>query len=151
MEIVQSEGKREVVREVELYNLDAIIAVGYRVNSYQATQFRIWATNTLREFLILNENGDDTSAGLLIKDRPSYRQFDLMRRAGEVEHLPPAEREAALEHHEELQVLKCIVRSLPPRRPDRGPADHPDPRSGPASRSRAPETRHAHRSDQTYR
>jgi hypothetical protein len=52
MEIVQSEGRRAVVRAVELYNLDAIIAVGYRVNSYQATQFRIWATNTLREFLI---------------------------------------------------------------------------------------------------
>jgi len=52
MEIVPSEGGREVAREVEFYNLDAIIAVGYRVNSYQATQFRIWATNTLREFMI---------------------------------------------------------------------------------------------------
>jgi hypothetical protein len=52
MEIVRAEGSREVVREVEFYNLDAIIAVGYRVNSYQATQFRIWATKTLREFLI---------------------------------------------------------------------------------------------------
>jgi len=52
MEIVQTEGGREVAREVEFYNLDAIIAVGYRVNSYQATQFRIWATKTLREFMI---------------------------------------------------------------------------------------------------
>ena len=52
MEIVQREGAREVAREVEIYNLDAIIAVGYRVNSYQATQFRIWATKTLREFII---------------------------------------------------------------------------------------------------
>ena len=52
MEIVRSEGTREVRREVEYYNLDAIIAVGYRVNSYQATQFRIWATKTLREFMI---------------------------------------------------------------------------------------------------
>ena len=43
MEIVRSEGGREVAREVEFYNLDAIIAVGYRVNSYQATQFRICA------------------------------------------------------------------------------------------------------------
>lgn len=50
--IVQSEGSREVRREVEFYNLDAIIAVGYRVNSRQATQFRIWATGVLREFLI---------------------------------------------------------------------------------------------------
>ncbi len=50
--IVQQEGNREVAREVEFYNLDAIIAVGYRVNSHEATQFRIWATNTLREFII---------------------------------------------------------------------------------------------------
>jgi len=50
--IVQKEGSRDVSREVEFYNLDAIIAVGYRVNSKEATQFRIWATNTLKEFII---------------------------------------------------------------------------------------------------
>ena len=50
--IVQKEGSRDVAREVETYNLDAIIAVGYRINSLQATQFRIWATQTLREFII---------------------------------------------------------------------------------------------------
>ncbi|MFZ5823602.1 MAG: virulence RhuM family protein [Bacillota bacterium] len=49
---VQVEGGREVSRKLEYYNLDAIIAVGYRVNSRQATQFRIWATQTLREFII---------------------------------------------------------------------------------------------------
>ncbi len=49
---VQQEGDREVSRKLEFYNLDAIIAVGYRVNSLQATQFRIWATQTLREFII---------------------------------------------------------------------------------------------------
>ncbi len=49
---VQMEGKREVKREIEFYNLDAIISVGYRVNSKQGTQFRIWATNRLREYLI---------------------------------------------------------------------------------------------------
>jgi hypothetical protein len=52
MEIVQQEGNRQVKRQVEFYNLDAIIAVGYRVNSRQATQFRIWATKTLKEFII---------------------------------------------------------------------------------------------------
>src|SRR5690606_22865391 len=50
--IVQQEGQRNVNREVEVYNLDVIIAIGYRVNSFQATQFRIWATKTLREFII---------------------------------------------------------------------------------------------------
>ena len=50
--VVQKEGNRKVNRELDFYNLDAIIAVGYRVNSYQATQFRIWATKTLKEFII---------------------------------------------------------------------------------------------------
>jgi hypothetical protein len=50
--IVQSEGAREVARDLEFYNLDAIIAVGYRVNSREATQFRIWSTQVLREYLI---------------------------------------------------------------------------------------------------
>ena len=52
MEIVRSEGKRDVVRQVELYNLDAIISVGYRVNSKRAVQFRQWATNVLRQHLV---------------------------------------------------------------------------------------------------
>ncbi len=49
---VQIEGKREIKRDIEFYNLDAIISVGYRVNSKQGTQFRIWATNKLKEYLI---------------------------------------------------------------------------------------------------
>ncbi len=49
---VQREGNRDVRREIDFYNLDAIISVGYRVNSAQATRFRIWATQTLREFVI---------------------------------------------------------------------------------------------------
>ena len=57
--IVQQEGKREVSRELDFYNLDAIIAVGYRVNSYQATQFRIWATDTLKEFIMKGFVMDD--------------------------------------------------------------------------------------------
>jgi len=50
--IVQREGNRDVNREIDFYNLDTIIAVGYRVNSHSATQFRIWATATLKEFII---------------------------------------------------------------------------------------------------
>jgi hypothetical protein len=52
MEQVQIEGNREVTRTLNFYNLDAIIAVGYRVNSKKATQFRIWATTTLKEYII---------------------------------------------------------------------------------------------------
>ena len=50
--IVQLEGKRQVEREVDFYSLDAIISVGYRVNSVRATQFRQWATKVLHEFAI---------------------------------------------------------------------------------------------------
>lgn len=50
--IVQQEGNRSVERELQFYNLDAIISVGYRVNSRKATQFRIWATGVLKEFMI---------------------------------------------------------------------------------------------------
>lgn len=49
---VQQEGDRQVSRKQKFYNLDAIISVGYRVNSSKATQFRIWATQTLKEFII---------------------------------------------------------------------------------------------------
>ena len=51
MEIVQTEGARQVTRLIDFYNLDAIISVGYRVNSHRATQFRIWATSVLKEFI----------------------------------------------------------------------------------------------------
>lgn len=56
---VQIEGKREVSRNTKFYNLDAIISVGYRVNSSKATQFRIWATNTLKEYIIKGFVMDD--------------------------------------------------------------------------------------------
>lgn len=50
--VVQQEGKRKVKRKVRLYNLDAIISVGYRVNSKQGVQFRMWANKILKEYLI---------------------------------------------------------------------------------------------------
>jgi death-on-curing family protein len=50
--VVQKEGNRQVRRHVRLYNLDAIISVGYRVNSKRGTQFRIWATNILKDHII---------------------------------------------------------------------------------------------------
>lgn len=49
--VVQTEGNREVRRNLNYYNLDAIISVGYRVNSAKATRFRVWATKTLKEFI----------------------------------------------------------------------------------------------------
>jgi hypothetical protein len=57
--IVQTEGRREVTREVAHYNLDMIIAVGYRVRSHRGTQFRRWATERLREYLVKGFAMDD--------------------------------------------------------------------------------------------
>jgi prophage maintenance system killer protein len=49
---VQNEGEREVIRDIEFYNLDAIISLGYRVNSKRGTQFRIWANKILKDYLV---------------------------------------------------------------------------------------------------
>lgn len=57
--LLQKEGNREVNRSVNVYNLDAIIAVGYRVNSKKATNFRIWATKVLKEYMIKGVVMDD--------------------------------------------------------------------------------------------
>lgn len=57
--VVQTEGSRQVKRKTKFYNLDAIISVGYRVNSRRATQFRIWATNVLKEYMIKGFAMDD--------------------------------------------------------------------------------------------
>lgn len=58
--IVQTEGNRQVKRNVQCYNLDMIIAIGYRVNSKKATKFRQWATRALKEFIqkgfVLNDD-----------------------------------------------------------------------------------------------
>ncbi len=80
---VQNEGDREVRREIEFYNLDAIISVGYRVNSSQATLFRIWATQTLREFVIKGFVLDDER--LKLNKRFGKDYFDeLLERIREI-------------------------------------------------------------------
>lgn len=56
---VQREGDREITREIEYYNLDVIISVGYRVKSHRGTQFRIWATQRLREYIVKGFALDD--------------------------------------------------------------------------------------------
>jgi len=80
---VRTEGDREVRREIEFYNLDAIISVGYRVNSVQATQFRIWATQTLREFIVKGFVLDDER--LKLNKRFGRDYFDeLLERIREI-------------------------------------------------------------------
>lgn len=80
---VQREGSRDVRREIEVYNLDAIISVGYRVNSAQATQFRIWATQTLREFIIKGFVLDDERLKLNKRFGKDYFE-ELLERVREI-------------------------------------------------------------------
>lgn len=69
---VQIEGKREVEREVDFYNLDVIISVGYRVKSHRGTQFRIWATQRLREYIVKGFTMNDE----LLKQAGGGNYFD---------------------------------------------------------------------------
>ncbi len=62
---VQTEGKRQVTRDLEHYNLDAIISVGYRVNSLLGTRFRIWATERIREYIVKGFTMDDERLKLM--------------------------------------------------------------------------------------
>ena len=80
---VQNEGEREVRRTVEFYNLDAIIAVGYRVNSKKATRFRQWATRTLREYI---QKGFVLNDDMLKNGRAFGRDFfdELLERIREI-------------------------------------------------------------------
>ncbi len=80
--IVQKEGKRDVEREVNFYNLDAIISVGYRVNSKQATQFRIWATKTLKQHL--------TQGYTINKKRIGQNYEQFMKAVSDVKALLPS-------------------------------------------------------------
>ncbi len=57
--VVQKEGNRSVKREIKVYNLDAIISIGYRINSIRGTQFRIWATQRLKEYIVKGFTMDD--------------------------------------------------------------------------------------------
>jgi hypothetical protein len=70
--MVQLEGKRSVQRRVEFYNLDVIISVGYRVKSQRGTQFRIWATQRLREYIVKGFTMDDER----LKNPPGKGQID---------------------------------------------------------------------------
>ena len=78
---VQAEGNREVTRNIDYYNLDVIISVGYRVKSQEGTQFRIWATQRLREYIIKGFTLNDER----FKTGSSYNYFkELLDRIREI-------------------------------------------------------------------
>ncbi|MDE1988733.1 MAG: virulence RhuM family protein [Patescibacteria group bacterium] len=84
--VVQKEGNREVNRPIRLYNLDAIISVGYRINSLRGTQFRIWATQKLREYIIrvllwmTNDWPKVGFAGLILKNGKNESERSELRK-----------------------------------------------------------------------
>ncbi len=86
---VQKEGKRQIVRDIECYNLDAIISVGYRVNSKRGTQFRIWATNVLRKHLV---EGYTLNQKRLTKDITKYKELEKAIDSEDVEKIKSAKR-----------------------------------------------------------
>ena len=83
MEIVQDEGGRTIHRTLDHYNLDAIIAVGYRVNSKKATRFRQWATRTLKEYI---QKGFVLNDEMLKNGRPFGKDYfdELLERIREI-------------------------------------------------------------------
>ena len=96
METVQAEGKRTIKRSIEIYNLDAIIAVGYRVNSKRATQFRVWATKTLKEHLL---------KGYTINRRQIAKNYEaFMKSVGDIQALLPEH--VALDPKTLLELIK---------------------------------------------
>src|ERR1035441_7335915 len=95
--IVRIEGKREVAREIEHYNLDAVLAVGFRVRSHRGTQFRQWANGRLNEYLVKGFTMDDER----LKNPPGKGQKDYFD-----EQL---ERIRSEEHTSELQSLRHLV------------------------------------------
>lgn len=91
---VQTEGGREVLREIEFFNLDAIISVGYRVNSTRATRFRQWATGVLRQHLV---EGYSLNQQRLRERGIAFEQaLDLLSRTLANQQLVSAEGEAVL-------------------------------------------------------
>ena len=93
--VVRREGTRQVKRQLKHYNLDAIISVGYRVSSARATQFRIWATNTLRQHLV---EGYTLNQQRLREHGIAFEQaLDLLSRTLANQQLVSAEGEAVLD------------------------------------------------------
>lgn len=79
--IVQNEGGRKIERDIKHYNLDMVLSVGYRVNSKQATNFRIWATKTLREHI---------TKGYTINRKQIAKNYDLfMKAVSNIQNLLP--------------------------------------------------------------
>jgi len=96
---VQVEGKREITRKIEYFNLDVILSVGYRIDSNQATRFRIWATKTLKQHLLQGYTINKKSIG------SNYQKF--MQAVEDVKALLPAE--SAVSAKDVLELINIFA------------------------------------------
>ena len=97
---VQNEGGRNIKRDIAYYNLDMIISVGYRVNSYHGVQFRIWATQVLKEYLIKGFALNDE----LLKNAGKGNYFDeLLSRIRDIRSS-----EKILRNYRQRVIRRCI-------------------------------------------
>lgn len=98
--VVRLEGKRKVKRQVKHYNLDAILSVGYRVNSKQGTQFRIWANKVLREYLLQGYALNEMRLKQQIKQISQLKEtLELFRKAQQI----------SLDHDEAKGLLSVLT------------------------------------------
>ena len=82
--VVQKEGKREIERDIDHYNLDMIISIGYRVNSIKATKFRQWATSVLKNYI---QNGYIINSDKITNDRFKELENDVILLKSKVENI----------------------------------------------------------------
>ena len=99
LETVQKEGKREITRKIEHYNLDLVLSIGYRVNSKKATLFRQWATKTLRTHIV---DGFTINRSRIAKN---YETF--LKAVDHVKHLLPAS--GAVDADSALELIKLFA------------------------------------------
>lgn len=106
MEIVQKEGNRKIKRKIKTYNLDMVISVGYRVNSKTATQFRIWATRILKEYLI---KGYSINQKLLSSQKNKFKELQST-----IDFIEEKSKDKLLDQqtHELLSLIKDYTKSL---------------------------------------
>lgn len=120
MEIVQKEGKRKIQRIIDMYNLDMIISIGYRVNSKLATQFRIWSTNVLKNYLI---EGYVINQKRLEEDSSKYKklriQISNLERVIDTQSLTSNQSQALLrvmtDYSKALELLDSVDKRLVPK------------------------------------
>jgi len=95
---VRTEGKKRVSRELDHYNLDLILSIGYRINSKRGTQFRIWATQRLKDFLVKGYALNEKRLGQVLQNMQELeRAVKLIQQSGNSEQLSATEAKGLLE------------------------------------------------------